>query len=163
MNLHLTKVALVAAVAFFYTLVVFNNVTDYEPNYQFVQHVLAMDTTIPGNHGMWRAIHSPLVQTVFYNVIICWEGVTMVLTWAGVVILMRAIRKPATDFNVAKRLSIVALTIGMFLWFVAFLSVGGEWFLMWQSKRWNGQEEASRMFTVAGIVLVLLVLPDTDR
>jgi predicted small integral membrane protein len=55
MTLHLAKVALVAAVAFFYTLVVFNNVTDYESNHQFVLHVLAMDTTIPGNHGMWRA------------------------------------------------------------------------------------------------------------
>ena len=43
------------------------------------------------------------------------------------------------------------------MWLVAFLTVGGEWFLMWQSKSWNGQEAAFRMFTIVGIVLLLLV------
>ena len=162
MILRLTKIALVAAVAFFYTLVVFNNLTDYRSNYQFVQHVLSMDTTFPGNRGMWRALHQPLLQTIFYNGIIGWEGVTMLLTWMGGFQLMLRVRKPAVDFNAAKRLSIVALTTGMLLWFVAFISVGGEWFLMWQSKLWNGQEEAFRMFTILGIVLALLVLPDTE-
>jgi predicted small integral membrane protein len=45
------------------------------------------------------------------------------------------------------------------MWLVAFLSVGGEWFLMWQSKTWNGQEAAFRMFTVIGIVLLLVAQP----
>jgi predicted small integral membrane protein len=162
MTLRLAKVALVAAVAFFYTLIVFNNLTDYGSNYQFVHHVLLMDTTFPGNHGMWRAIHPLLIQTLFYASIIGWESVTMVLTWIGTVALVRALRRPASDFNSAKRFSIVALTLGMLLWFVAFISVGGEWFLMWQSKIWNGQEAALRMFTIIGIVLLLLVLPDTE-
>jgi predicted small integral membrane protein len=39
---------------------------------------------------------------------------------------------------------------------VAFLDVGGEWFLMWQSKIWNGQEEAFRMFTIVGVVFLVL-------
>ena len=65
-------------------------------------------------------------------------------------------------FNSAKRFSIVALTLGMLLWFVAFIIVGGEWFLMWQSKTWNGQDAAFRMFAVSGIVFILLVLPDTE-
>jgi predicted small integral membrane protein len=50
----------------------------------------------------------------------------------------------------------------MLMWFLAFLSVGGEWFLMWQSKTWNGQDAAFRMFTVAGVVLLLLTLPDAE-
>ena len=33
---------------------------------------------------------------------------------------------------------------------------------MWQSKSWNGQETAFRMFTVIGIVLLLLVQTDSD-
>jgi predicted small integral membrane protein len=48
------------------------------------------------------------------------------------------------------------------MWFVAFLIVGGEWFLMWQSKTWNGQDHAFQMFTVVGIVLLLLVQPETE-
>jgi predicted small integral membrane protein len=162
MTLRLAKILLVAAVAFIYMLIVFNNMTDYDSNYQFVHHVLLMDTTFPGNHLMWRAIHPPRVQVVFYGGIIGWEAVTMVLTWIGVAQLLRAFRSSAAEFNLAKRFSILALTLGMLLWFVAFISVGGEWFLMWQSKLWNGQEAAFRMFAVIGIVFVLLVLPDAE-
>ena len=48
------------------------------------------------------------------------------------------------------------------MWLVAFLSVGGEWFLMWQSKVANGQTTAFRMFTVVGIVLLLVVQREAD-
>lgn len=30
------------------------NLRDYDSNYQFVKHVLSMDTTIEGNALMWR-------------------------------------------------------------------------------------------------------------
>ena len=55
MSVRIAKIALVFGVAIFYTFVVFNNMTDYGSNYQFVRHVLMMDSTFPGNHGMWRA------------------------------------------------------------------------------------------------------------
>jgi len=51
--------------------------------------------------------------------------------------------------------------MSLLMWLVAFLSVGGEWFLMWQSKTWNGQEAAFRMFTVVGIVLLVLLQPES--
>jgi predicted small integral membrane protein len=162
MTLRLAKLLLVAAVGFFYTVVVFNNITDYGSNYQFVHHVLLMDTTFPGNHGMWRSIHVRGMQTALYDGIIVWEAATMALTWLGVFKLARAVRRPAADFNSAKRIPITALTLGLLLWLVAFITVGGEWFLMWQSKIWNGQEAAFRMFTVIGIVFLLLVQPDVD-
>ena len=31
----------------------------FDSNYEFVHHVLSMDSTFPGNHGMWRALPSP--------------------------------------------------------------------------------------------------------
>lgn len=34
------KLMLLAGIALFYTLVVFNNLTDFNSNYQFVRHVL---------------------------------------------------------------------------------------------------------------------------
>jgi predicted small integral membrane protein len=162
MSLRIAKIFLLIAVAFYYTLVVFNNLTDYGSNYQFVHHVLLMDTTFPGNRGMGRAIHSTLVQTMFYDGIIGWEGATALLTWIGVVQLLRAVRKQPTVFNAAKRYSIIALTLGMLLWFTAFISVGGEWFLMWQSNIWNGEDKAFHIFVVLGIILLLVALPDTE-
>jgi len=67
MALRVSKAALVFAIALFYTILVLNNITDYGSNYEFVRHVLMMDSTSPGNHGMWRAVNSPLVHTVFYS------------------------------------------------------------------------------------------------
>ncbi len=163
MTLRLAKTLLVFGVAFFYLFVVLNNLTDYNSNYQFVRHVLMMDSTFPGNHGMWRAINSPAVHTAFYLSIITWETLTMILCWVGAVKLASALRGTATNFQAAKRVAIIALTLSLLMWMVAFLSVGGEWFLMWQSRTWNGQDAAFRMFTVVGIVLVLLVLPETEE
>ncbi len=56
------KILLLAAIAFFFTLVAFTNITDFDTNYQFVRHVLAMDTTFPNNHAMGRAIRSPALH-----------------------------------------------------------------------------------------------------
>lgn len=84
-----SKTALVAAAAFYFTLVVFNNLTDYGSNYGFVSHVLQMDTTFPENQGMWRAIHVPGIYHVAYACIILTEAVIAVLCWAGAVKLWR--------------------------------------------------------------------------
>jgi len=59
--------------------------------------------------------------------------------------------------------AIIALTVSLLQWLVAFLIVGGEWFLMWQSKTWNGQDAAIRMFIVIGIALLFLAQPDTEE
>ena len=160
MAVRISKCLLVFSVALFYTLVVFNNTTDYNSNYQFVRHVLQMDSTFPDNGGMWRAINQPSIHTIFYLFIIFWEIITAVLCWWGGIRLARALKRPAQDFIRAKNVGAIALTLGMLMWFVAFLTVGGEWFLMWQSKTLNGQDAAFRMFVVLGIVLLYLVMPE---
>jgi predicted small integral membrane protein len=156
------KALLVAGVAVFYTLVVFNNLTDFDSNWQFVHHVLAMDSTFPGNHGMWRALPGTRVELAFYLSIIAWEILTTALLWWGVVRLGRTILGTAVEFNTAKGLAVMALTLSLMMWLVAFLSVGAEWFLMWQSHTWNGQEAAFRMFTVVGVVLLIVLQADAD-
>jgi predicted small integral membrane protein len=162
MTLRWAKVLLVFGVAVFYTFVVLNNTTDYDSNYQFVRHVLMMDSAFPGNRGMWRAINTPALHTAFYLSIIAWEALTMILCWVGGVKLAGAVRGTAGEFHAAKGVAITGLTASLLMWLVAFLSVGGEWFLMWQSKNWNGQDAAFRMFTVVGIVLVLVALPEEE-
>jgi predicted small integral membrane protein len=163
MTLRAAKMSLVFAVALFYTFVVLNNLTDYNSNYQFIRHVLMMDSTFPGNRGMWRALNQPAWHTAFYLFIIAWEATTMLLCWWGGVRLARALRGTAVSFQRAKGIAITALTLSLLMWLVAFLSVGGEWFLMWQSKTWNGQDAAFRMFTVIGLVLLLLAQSDSDQ
>ena len=163
MTLRVAKMLLVFAMALFYTFVVFNNTADYDSNYQFVGHVMMMDSTFPGNHGMWRAINTPALHTAFYVVIIAWEALAMLLCFGGGVKLAGTLRGTAAGFHSAKGVAIIGLTVGLLQWLVAFLSVGGEWFLMWQSKNWNGQDAAFRMFTVIGIVLLFLVQQDVEE
>jgi predicted small integral membrane protein len=159
---RIAKVLLLAGLALYFTLVVFNNLTDFDSNYQFVRHVLAMDSTFPGNHGMWRSIQGPGMQVAFYVGIIAWEIAIAILMWSGVIDLVRALRKSTASFNLAKRVPILALTLAMLMSLVAFIAVGGEWFLMWQSRIWSGEEVAFRMFVIVGVVLVLQLLPETD-
>jgi predicted small integral membrane protein len=162
MTLRAAKMLLVFAVAVFYSLLVLNNTTDYDSNYQFVRHVLMMDSTFPNNRGMWRALNSSVWQTSFYLSIIAWEIITMILCWWGGVNMARSLRGTSQAFNRSKRVAIAALTCALLMWLAAFLSIGGEWFLMWQSKTWNGQEAAFRMFTVVGIVLLLVAQPESE-
>jgi predicted small integral membrane protein len=156
------KILLLAAIALFFTLVAFTNITDFGTNYQFVHHVLAMDTTFPGNHTLWRAIHSPAIQLSFYIGIILWEVLNAVLGWAGAIALFHARHASAETFTSAKSIGTIALAGGLLLWFLAFTTIGGEWFLMWQSRDWNGQRAAFRMFTTEALVLILFLLPEAQ-
>lgn len=162
MSLRLAKVLVLSGLAFYYTLVVFNNFFDFNSNYQFVRHVLMMDTTFAGNRGMGRAIYAPWAHIAFYVGIIAWELCLAVLTWYGASRLLSARRARAGEFQAAKRVAVLALTLSLLLWLVAFLTVGGEWFLMWQSATWNGQQAAFRNFAIAGIVLLFVAQPEPD-
>lgn len=162
MTVRVAKTALVLGVALYTTLIVFNNLTDYDSNYEFVRHVLMMDSTVENNHEVWRAINSPVWHSIFYWVITAWEGASMALCWWGGVGLAMSL-KNAQQFARARNIAIAGLSLNLLIWLVAFLIVGGEWFLMWQSKTWNGQAAAFRMFAVIGIVLLLLVQPEEER
>jgi predicted small integral membrane protein len=162
MNLRHSQFSLVAACALYMALVVFNNLTDYDSNFQLVQHVLGMDTTFPGNSGLWRAINVPFVHHAFYASIILGEAIIAILLVQGSWRLWAARNSPLALWRSAKSRATAGLTLGMLLWFLAFITVGGEWFLMWQSSKWNGLGPALRMFTVMGLVLIYLSLPE-DR
>ncbi|MFP4283364.1 MAG: DUF2165 family protein [Opitutales bacterium] len=163
MPVRLCKIALSAVSAFFFFLVVFNNLTDFRSNFLFVENVLGMGTTFEGNKLMWRAIESPVVHHLFYFSIIAWEALTCgVIAW-GTWKLWQARHASAAVWEAAKETSIVGHTIGMLLWFLAFLTVGAEWFVMWQSEIWNGQDAAARMFMVMGFVLLFVYLPDREH
>ena len=157
-----TKILLLAAIALFFTLVAFTNITDFDTNYQFVRHVLAMDTTFPDSHTTWRAIRSPAIHLAFYIGIILWETLSALLGWAGAIALFRARHDSPAVFASAKRTGTLALTAGLLLWLLAFTTIGGEWFLMWQSRDWNGQQAAFRMFATEALILILLLSPESE-
>ena len=70
------KIVMSLVLASFCLLVTFDNITDYGTNYLFVQHVLSMDTTFPGNALMYRSITNPVLWQIAYGLIIAAEGIT---------------------------------------------------------------------------------------
>jgi predicted small integral membrane protein len=156
------KTIAVAAIALFATLVAFGNITDYNTNFAFVQHVLSMDTIFPFSTIKYRAITDPTLHRAAYALIIATEAAVAVLCWIGAVVLVLHIRAEAQAFNRAKAFAVIGLTLGFLLWQVGFMSIGGEWFGMWQSQQWNGVPSAFRFVMVILAVLVLVALPDPE-
>ena len=153
---------LVWAIALFASLAAFSNLTDYDSNYKLIGHVLKMDTTFPDNNGMWRAIDSPMMHHVVFCLIIFVEAIIAVLCWIGGSRLFFS-RKEADNFNQSKGLAIAGLTLGVVLWFTGFMTIGGEWFMMWQSEVANGQQAAFRLVVIMCAVLIYVAQTDDDK
>jgi predicted small integral membrane protein len=159
-TVRLSKVVLVAAVAFLFTLFAFGNITDYDSNWQFVRHVLAMDTIFPDSTLRWRAITNPGIQTAAYWGIIAWETLTAIVLWIGAARLLGA--NDGAGFAAAKPTAVLGLTMGFILYAVGFVAVGGEWFALWQSETWNGQSKAFEFIALIVAVLIVLLIPERE-
>lgn len=162
MIVRLSKLSLVFAIGVFSLLVGYCNIVDYQTNFEYVQHVLSMDTTFPGHALKSRAITSSNIHHLAYWVIIATEFLVGVLCILGSLKLLKVIRKSAREFMLAKSTAIVGLVSGFGLWFFGFMTVGAEWFQMWQSQIWNGQEAAFRTLASIGIVLIFLNQTETE-
>ena len=156
------KILLCLVLAASCLIVTFDNITDYGTNYLFVQHVLSMDTTFPGNALMYRSITNPTLWQIGYAMIIAAEGVTGILFLAGAIRLFQVRDAPAEVFNQAKLYAIAACVLGFLVWFFGFMVVAGEWFAMWQSATWNGQEAAFRFYGAVLGVLIFVNQPDGE-
>lgn len=159
--IRLVKTTMVASVALFALLTAYNNVADYGSNYAFVRHTLTMDTTFPDNVLKDRAITSPVAWTLAYWVIILTEATVGVVLAFAAWRLGRSLRRPAS-FNAAKQYVVIGVGLGFLLWFTGFMVAGGEWFLMWQSRQWNGQEAAFRFYVTLLAVGIFVSLPDGE-
>ncbi|WP_038360378.1 DUF2165 domain-containing protein [Bosea sp. 117] len=158
---RLTKVFMTACLAAFAFIVTYDNIIDYGSNYAFVQHVLSMDTTFPGNALMGRAITDPELWRLGYAGIIAGEGLTCLLFALAAAAMLFGLRDTGR-FNRAKGFVAAGAGLGFAIWFFGFMVVGGEYFAMWQSKDWNGQEAAFRFYMTMMAVLIFVCLPEPD-
>lgn len=162
MSFRTSKWLLVLAAALHWSLVVFNNLIDHSTNLQYVQHVLSMDTVDEANRGNWRAISSPTVQHAVYWLIILTETAAATMLWIGGLRLGQAVKGTEVAFAAAKDRAVQGLTLVLLLFFSGFTSVGGEWFMMWQSATWNGVNSAGRLFAIHALILLWLTQPDPN-
>ena len=150
-----------AIMALYMTLVAFGNITDFGTNQQFVSHVLEMDTTFNDDDVMWRAVENDTLQNMGYVGVIVWETLAALVLWYGAWQLLRRLLGGG-DWTQARRLASAGLLMVVLLFGLGFITVGGEWFSMWQSSEWNGLEPALQNVILAALALVFVHLPSRD-
>jgi predicted small integral membrane protein len=159
--LRAAKITTVAIVAAFFSIVTYGNIADFDTNYQFVRHVLSMDTTFRSPQLMWRAIDDPVLHKIAYWIIIGWEGATATSCWLGVASLCRAWPGGLGDFDRARTAAIIGLLLGVILYGLGFLVIASEWFAMWQSDDWNAQATAGMFTTVLFAALIFVAMRES--
>jgi predicted small integral membrane protein len=97
-----------------------------------------------------------MVQQRCYLAIIGAEALSGGLLTLGAVALFRQAHRER-GFDRALALPVAGLTVAMLLYGGGFLAVGGEWFLMWQSRVWGGSDAAGRLFLLNATVLIVLL------
>ena len=142
-------------------LIVFGNLTDYNSNYYFVEHVMKMDTIFPSSSLHYRGIKNPLLYHAAYIIIIILELIIAVACVWGGIKMLRKIKAAGVEFHASKNVAVAGVLAGILLFFFGFEVIGGEWFAMWQSNSANGLPTAERI--VSFLVLTLILLHHKDE
>jgi predicted small integral membrane protein len=102
---------------------------------------------------VWRAAYAAIIGA---------EGITAILFLLGAFCLFQLRNAEATQFNAGKTYIIAACLLAFLVWFFGFMVVAGEWFAMWQSATWNGEEAAFRFYVAVLGVLIFVNQRDVD-
>lgn len=156
MHLRYIHISIISSIALFFSLVAINNLVDFQSNWLFVQHVLSMDTTFKESSLLNRAIQMNSVQKTVYFIIIAWELLTALICWTGVIILLANRNAVDQEFTAAKKTAFIGLLLGFLLYMVGFITIGGEWFSMWQSPIWNGQMKSGLFLNFIMFAMIFL-------
>ena len=163
-SLRIVLTVLTAITALHIGLIAVGNVTDFNTNHAFVEHVFAMDTTYGSPGMMWRAINNSRIITVAYLCIITWELITFIIL-AGSFFCWLMAMTMRRGLVTAWQLAVRGWLLEVILFGGGFITIGGEWFQMWQSPKWNGLQPALQNFLIAstGLILAHLLRPDSLR
>ena len=112
--------------ALLFSLIAFNNISDYHTNFQFVKSVLSMES-VKTKNVIWRAVTSPSLQHSVYMAIIIWELITALVCWIGAFCII------LTKVRVGRGIATIGLMMGAALFMIGFVIGAGEWFYMWDS------------------------------
>jgi predicted small integral membrane protein len=141
-------------------IIAFSNLTDYSTNFQFVKHVLSMDSIFENSTVKYRSITNNTIHHLAYLFIITLElsMAYFFITSASQLYLQR--KNSKEQFNLAKKNAYIGVSLGILLWFIGFTVIGGEWFSMWQSNDWNGLAPADRIISFIMLTYLALVVVD---
>jgi predicted small integral membrane protein len=141
-------------------IIAFSNITDYNTNFEFVKHVLSMDSIFENSTVKYRSITNNTIHHLAYLFIITLELSMAYFFITSAIQLYQHRENSNEQFNLAKKNAYIGVSLGILLWFIGFTVVGGEWFSMWQSNDWNGQAPADRIISFFMLTYLALVVVD---
>ena len=156
---RVTTSMFVLMVASYYLIVAFDNITDptnpNASNWPFVQGVLSGDG-VPADSGFeWRFIDATWFQALSYILIISGEALTgLTLLIGGILGLRRSGSCPR--WGNTQKWTYAGGTLGLVVFFFGFMTVGGNWFIMYLNSKWNGLEPAFQNSVMTGIMLMMV-------
>lgn len=149
----------VLMVAAYYLVVAFDNITNpvnpNASNWPFVQGVLSGDG-VPADSGFgYRFISAEWFQVLSYIGIIAGETITgILLLVAGILGLRRS--RFHSQWGSAQKWTYAGGTVGLGVFFLGFITIGGNWFIMYLNSTWNGMEPAFQNSVMTAFMLVLV-------
>lgn len=155
------KVLLALGMGLFMVFAAFNNAISYQGTYNPVEMAVGMQTTFKDPNLMWRAIESPfIIWTLVFGIILT-EAIAGVLCLWGAA-RMWAVRSSAADvFNSSKGKAMAGLTLVAVFYFLAFQTIVGEWFMLWQNREASTLQEAFRNFASAMLMMMWINTEDS--
>ncbi|RON39247.1 hypothetical protein BK666_27685 [Pseudomonas frederiksbergensis] len=153
-----SKILLMAYLSFFALLVIYSNFIDYSSNYEYVGHILSMDTTRENLNINYRAITSPMLHHRIYWVIITLEAIYTACYLTGTYQLFKHRHSSIDEFHESKKLSIIGILIAIFVYYVCIQAIGVEWFNMDESQVWNAKDWARHIVDFIVPLLIFLTL-----
>jgi predicted small integral membrane protein len=122
MTTRKSKACILAVIAAYFLLIVFNNITDFDTNYWCVKSVLGMET-IKSKAVLWRAIETPwIVKSVYVFIVSIEATIALLCSWSAILMLKKRNGKP---------LAALGLTLAFALFMFGFVTIAGEWFYMY--------------------------------
>lgn len=140
-------------------LIAATNITDYGVNFEFLRQVAGMEDTFSSQKA-WRSVTNPFFLHPMYWIVLAAETLSGWLCALGARRMWINRFAPDNWYETGKRPAIYGALIALSLWFGVFLVVGGEWFLMWQSKTWNALPTAYSLSAIYGLALLILLKRD---
>lgn len=160
---RLSKVLILLFFSLYFLLTALDNVLDYEANFQFVHHILFMDSIPQGSPLHSRAWKFHNLELLIYNCLIAWEGSCGSILFWGTGLLFKNLFRSREDFHRAKSWGTIGLFLGLCGWLFFFILGGGEWFQMWRSPAFNALPQAFRMAILTLVFFFFFVQPEPEE
>ena len=160
---RISKIILSMSISLFFLLIGIDNLLNFNANYKFVQHVLAMNSVQPWFDAStleYRTVTNPTIQLISYTSIIFAELLAGIFGLIGSIVMAKNINH--IGFSQGQACFLFGGSVAIALWHLGFAVIGGEWLSMGENQ-WNGQMKAYTFATFILVSMIYVLIPTPEE